>query len=207
MKRKAPRWRGWIQRLQRQTPTWVGLSRHGAGLAAIALAVGLAASLAACRSPHPPLDVVDEVDLDRYLGRWYEIASFPQRFQRGCLASTATYTKRDDGRIGVVNECRDESFDGKLRRAEGVAWVADEGAGNAKLKVQFFWPFRGDYWIIALDPEYRYAAVGHPSRDYLWILARTLTLDPNLYQALSSRLEAQGYDLTRLNRTPQPPSP
>jgi apolipoprotein D and lipocalin family protein len=125
--------------------------RQGARLAAIALGVGLVATLGGCRSTHPPLDVVDEVDLDRYLGRWYEIASFPQRFQRGCVASMATYTQRDDGRIGVVNECRDRSFDGELRRADGVAWVADEAGSRAKLKVQFFWPFRGDYWIIALD--------------------------------------------------------
>jgi apolipoprotein D and lipocalin family protein len=180
--------------------------RRVARLAAIALGVGLVAIPMACRSTHPPLDVVDEVDLDRYLGRWYEIASFPQRFQRGCVASMATYTRRDDGRIGVRNECRDGSFDGELRRADGVAWVADEQGSRAKLKVQFFWPFRGDYWIIELDPEYRYAAVGHPSRDYLWILSRTPTLDPKLYRALSVRLEAQGYDLTRLRLTPQLPA-
>jgi apolipoprotein D and lipocalin family protein len=182
-------------------------SRQGARLAAIALGVGIVAFLGGCRSTHPPLDVVDEFDLDRYLGEWYEIASFPQRFQRGCVASMATYTRRDDGRIGVVNECRDESFDGELRRAEGVAWVADEEGSPAKLKVRFFWPFRGDYWIIELDPEYRYAAVGHPSRDYLWILARTPKLDPMLYQALSARLEAKGYDLSRLRPTPQAPPP
>jgi apolipoprotein D and lipocalin family protein len=167
-------------------------SRQGVRLAAIALGVVLVALLGGCRSTHPPLDVVDEVDLDRYLGKWYEIASFPQRFQRGCVASTATYTRREDGRIGVLNECRNGSFDGELRRAEGVAWVADEGGSRARLKVQFFWPFHGDYWIIDLDPEYRYAAVGHPSRDYLWILSRTPTLDPTLYRALSTRLEAQG---------------
>jgi apolipoprotein D and lipocalin family protein len=183
----------------------VRIPRQGVRLATIALGVGLVAILGGCKSTHPPLDVVDEVDLDRYLGRWYEIASFPQRFQRGCVASMATYTRREDGRVGVLNECRDGSFDGELRRAEGVAWVADEEGSPAKLKVQFFWPFRGDYWIIELDPEYRYAAVGHPSRDYLWILARTPTLDPMLYRALSAQLEAKGYDLTRLRLTPQPP--
>ncbi len=181
--------------------------RHGAGLAVISLGLVLATALVGCASPQPPLEVVDEVDLDRYLGKWYEIASFPQWFQRGCVASMATYSRRPDGRIGVVNECRDESFEGELRRAEGVAWVADEEGSLAKLKVQFFWPFRGDYWIIELDPEYRYAAVGHPSRNYLWILARTPTLDPALYRALSARLEAQGYDLSRLRLTPQPPAP
>jgi apolipoprotein D and lipocalin family protein len=172
-----------------------------------ALGLLLAAVLVGCASPRPPLEVVEQVDIDRYLGRWYEIASLPQRFQRGCVASRATYSRRDDGRIAVVNECREGSFDGELRRAEGVAWVADHGETPAKLKVQFFWPFRGDYWIIELDPEYRYAAVGHPSRDYLWILARTPRLDPVLYQALCARLEAQGYDLTRLRPTPQPPAP
>ena len=175
-------------------------------LTAIAPVMVIATALAGCASSQPPLEVVGEVDLDRYLGRWYEIASFPQRFQRGCVASMATYTRRDDGRIGVVNECRDGSFDGELRRAEGVAWVADEEESRAKLKVQFFWPFRGDYWIIDLDPDYRYAAVGHPSRNYLWILARTPTLDPALYRALLARLEAQGYDLSRLRPTPQPPA-
>jgi apolipoprotein D and lipocalin family protein len=167
----------------------------------------LLAVLAACHSASPPLNVVDDVDLDRYLGRWYEVASFPQHFQRGCVATRASYTLRDDGRIRVENECRDGSFDGELRRAEGVAWLADPHGSPAKLKVQFFWPFRGDYWIIELDPEYRYAVVGHPSRNYLWILSRTPTLDPAVYETLLARIEEQGYDLERLNRTPQPPAP
>ncbi|NIV49636.1 MAG: hypothetical protein GWN46_23990 [Gammaproteobacteria bacterium] len=135
------------------------------------------------------------------------MASFPQRFQKGCVATTAEYRRLDDGRIQVVNECRDGSFDGKLRRVEGVAWVADRSRSQAKLKVQFFWPFRGDYWIIELDPEYRYAVVGHPSRDYLWILARARTLDPGVYASVLARIEAHGYDLERLNPTPQPADP
>jgi len=199
MARKGPGSKHEIEPRQRQ-------KRLPIELAAIALGVGLVAILGGCRSTQPPLEVVAEVDLDRYLGRWYEVASFPQRFQRGCVASMATYGRRDDGLIGVVNECRDGSFQGELRRAEGVAWVADDEGSRAKLKVQFFWPFRGDYWIIDLDPEYRYAAVGHPSRDYLWILSRTPTLDPETYRALLARLEAKGFDLTRLRLTPQPPA-
>jgi apolipoprotein D and lipocalin family protein len=170
-------------------------------LAAVPL---LLAALAACQTAGPPLDVVEQVDLERYLGRWYEIASFPQSFQRGCVATTADYSLRDDGRIRVVNECRDASFDGDLRRADGLAWVSDPQGSQAKLKVQFFWPFSADYWIIALDPEYRYAAVGHPSRDYLWILSRTPTLDPALYATLLAGIEARGFDLERLKQTPQP---
>jgi apolipoprotein D and lipocalin family protein len=166
----------------------------------------LLATTVACQSPKTPLDVVPEIDLDRYVGRWYEIASFPQRFQEGCVATATRYTRRNDGRIRVENECRDGSFDGDLRRVEGVAWVTDPSGSQAKLKVQFFWPFRGDYWVIELDPEYRYAVVGHPSRDYLWILARTPTLDPVVYDELLARIESHGYDLERLNRTPQPAS-
>jgi apolipoprotein D and lipocalin family protein len=171
-----------------------------------ALGLALLATQLACQTAIAPLNVVDAVALDRYVGRWYEIASFPQRFQRGCVATTAHYTLRDDGRIRVENECRDGSFDGDLRRVEGVAWVTDPNGSQAKLKVQFFWPFSGAYWIIELDPEYRYAVVGHPSRDYLWILARTRTIDPGVYETLLTRIEAQGYDLERLNRTPQPPT-
>jgi apolipoprotein D and lipocalin family protein len=165
------------------------------------------AVLLACQSAKAPLNVVDEIDLDRYAGRWYEIASFPQRFQRGCVATTANYTRLAEGRIRVQNECRDGEFDGKLRRVEGVAWLADPDGSQAKLKVQFFWPFRADYWIIELDPDYRHAVVGHPSRDYLWILARTRTLEPAVYETLLARIEAQGFDLERLERTPQPSTP
>ena len=171
-------------------------------------ALGLAclATLLACQTANAPLSVVSNVDLNRYVGRWYEIASFPQRFQRGCVATTANYTLRDDGRIRVENQCRDGSFNGELRRAEGVAWLTDPTSSQAKLKVQFFWPFRGDYWIIELDPEYRYAVVGHPSRNYLWILSRTRTMKPADYEALLARIKAQGYDLERLNLSPQPPA-
>jgi apolipoprotein D and lipocalin family protein len=164
----------------------------------------LLALLTACQTAGPPLEVVGEVDLDRYAGRWYEIASYPQRFQRGCVATTATYTPLPGGRVRVENQCRDGSFEGKVRSIEGVAWVADPERAQAKLKVQFFWPFRADYWIIELDDDYRYAVVGHPSRDYLWILARTPTMDPAIYESLLIRLEAQGYDRAGLNRTSQP---
>jgi apolipoprotein D and lipocalin family protein len=169
-------------------------------------ALVLPAALVACQTTSAPLAVVDGVDLDRYLGRWYEIASFPQRFQRGCVATTATYSRREDGRIRVVNACREGALDGPLRRIEGVAWVADPGKSRARLKVRFFWPFSGDYWIIELDPEYRYAVVGHPSREFLWILSRTPTLDAEIYAMLLERIAARGFDVDRLERTLQPNS-
>ena len=171
-------------------------------LVPILTSLALAGSLG-CQSSVPPLAVAEEVDLDRYLGRWYEIASFPQRFQEGCVATTATYSRREDGRVRVVNECRDETFDGDVREIEGVAWLADPGE-NAKLKVQFFWPFSGAYWILEVDPEYGYAVVGHPSRDYLWILARNPQLAPEVYAGIVERVAAAGFDVSRLNLTPQP---
>jgi len=173
------------------------MDRRSTGVAVLAvLAFGCATN--------PPLDVADAVDLDRFVGRWYEIASFPQRFQQGCVATTATYSRRDDGRIRVVNECRDGSFDGDLRRVEGVAWVADPEKSSARLEVQFFWPFRGDYWIVDLDPDYRWAVVGHPDRTYGWILSRTPGMDEKTYEAILGRLREQAYDTARFGRTLQP---
>ena len=173
---------------------------------ACAFSLALAMMAGGCAGPTAPLETVESVDLERYAGRWYEIASFPQRFQRGCVATTATYSLRDDGKIGVRNECRDRSFDGELRQVEGVAWVADPAAGNAKLQVQFFWPFRGDYWILELDRDYRFAVVGSPSRDFLWILSRTPSLDEAVYRDLLTRVEQKGFDPARLARTQQPPN-
>jgi apolipoprotein D and lipocalin family protein len=150
-----------------------------------------------------PLRTVAHVDLERYVGTWYEIASYPQRFQKGCTASSAVYTLRGDGTLQVLNRCNRDSLDGPETIARGRARVVDPKS-NAKLKVSFFWPFWGDYWIIDLDPEYRYAVVGHPSRKYLWILSRTRSMDPLIYSGILERLTAQGYDVTRLRVTLQP---
>jgi apolipoprotein D and lipocalin family protein len=152
----------------------------------------------------PPLHVVSHVDLNRYLGTWYEIARFPNRFQEGCVASRATYTLLEDGKIGVLNQCYKGGLSGELSSATGKAWVVDKET-NAKLKVSFFWPFTGDYWIIDLGENYEYAVVGHPSRTYLWILSRTPEMEDALYSRLLERLRTQGYDTTKLTRSPQKP--
>lgn len=163
-------------------------------------AMGLAAALSAAE---PPLEVVRSVDLERYLGTWYEIASYPAWFQKGCTAVTAEYSLRDDGLIRVVNSCNKGALDGKLKQSTGRAKVV-EGSANAKLKVSFFWPIWGDYWIIDLDPEYRWAVVGVPSRKFLWILSRSRSMDEALFQEIASRLPAKGYDPAQLVRTLQP---
>ncbi len=150
----------------------------------------------------PPLTVVPSVDLARYAGKWYEIARLPNWFQRGCASkSTATYTLRSDGKITVVNECR--QADGRLKSVKGTARVADPHGPNTKLKVTFFWPFSGNYWIIDLDPDYRWAVVGEPRRDYLWILSRDPKMDEGLYRQIVGRIQEQGYDVSRLQKTPQ----
>lgn len=154
-------------------------------------------------APLPPLQAVEHLDLQRYLGKWFEVASIRHRFQKGCVATTATYDLREDGKIDVLNECRKYSFDGKLDRAHGKAWIPNPEE-PAKLVVQFFWPFKGDYWVIELGDNYEYAVVGHPSRDYLWVLSRTPEMDRYLYDDILSRLKAVGYDLSRIQPTPQP---
>jgi len=151
----------------------------------------------------PPLQTVAKVDVQRYLGTWYEIASFPHRFQKGCVATSAVYSLRDDGQLEVVNECHQETLTGPLKSVHGRARVVDP-VTSARLEVTFFWPFWGDYWVIDLDPDYRWVVVGHPSRNYLWILSRTRTLDESLYERIVARLPAQGYDPVRLQRTLQP---
>jgi len=160
----------------------------------------LAVFLYACRSSSSvsTLDVVPRVELDRYIGTWYEIARYPNKFQKeDCVGTTATYALREDGKISVDNRCRKGSPDGPESMANGKAWVVDPET-NARLKVQFFWPFSGDYWIIQLGDQYEYAVVGHPDRKYLWILSRTPRMDPEMYARVLARLKQQGYDLEQL---------
>jgi apolipoprotein D and lipocalin family protein len=173
-------------------------------LVALVMAGGLANPVRAQAfgSSLPDLKVVPYVELNRYLGKWYEIASFPQSFQKGCTGVTAEYSLRSDGDIRVVNTCRLGSLDGKLKVAEGKAWVTD-ATTNAKLRVQFFWPFSGKYWIVDLGENYEYAVVGHPNRDYLWILSRTPQMDPAVYDRIVSRVRDLSFDTSRLVRTLQ----
>lgn len=150
-----------------------------------------------------PLRAVDSVDLHRYSGTWYEVARYPNRFQRDCQSdTTAEYTLRADGKVQIVNSCRQQ--DGKTKTARGTAKVADK-ATNAKLRVTFFWPFYGDYWVIGLNPDYRYAIVGEPKRKYLWILSRTPEMDEGTYKEALERIRTAGYDPDKLVKTRQSP--
>jgi apolipoprotein D and lipocalin family protein len=165
--------------------------------------MALVASAGVATAKEPELAVIDYVELDRYLGTWYEIASYPAWFQRNCTAVTARYSLRDDGLIKVVNSCRKGSLDGKLKQSTGRAKVVDTDS-SAKLKVSFFGPFWGNYWIIDLDPDYQWAVVGEPKRKYLWILSRTRSMDDEVYERILAGLPDKGYDLDGLHRTLQP---
>ena len=158
--------------------------------------------LAVAANAQVSLETVEAVDLDRYLGKWYEIASYPAWFAKNCTGVTAEYSMKENGKIEVLNRCRKGSLDGKLKEAKGRAKVVDLES-NSKLKVSFFGPFWGDYWIIDLDPDYRWAVVGEPKRNYLWILSRTPTLDKSTLDAILSRLPAAGYDVDQLQWTQQ----
>ncbi len=141
------------------------------------------------------------VDLTRYSGKWFEIARYEQSFQEGCEGVSADYTLRPDGSIGVLNRCRKP--DGKVKEAKGRAKVVDL-ATNSKLKVSFFGPFFGDYWILDHAEDYRWSLVGEPSGRYLWILHRMATPPEAEREALIDRAHAMGYDTTMLIRTKQP---
>ncbi|MFO8034311.1 MAG: lipocalin family protein [Candidatus Bipolaricaulota bacterium] len=169
---------------------------------AIGAVVALGIVLHTGRTPTPELQVVEELDLERYMGVWYEIASIPASFQRRCVSdTTATYTLRDDGSVEVANACR--RTDGRILEARGRAWPGD---APAKLRVSFAVVFgiplfTAPYWVIDLAPDYSYAVVGHPSREYGWVLAREPELPEEHLAAIFDRLAKQGYDPANFRRT------
>ena len=178
-----------------------------------ALTLVLLAPLAtpAQTTPPEPLTSIERIDVSRYLGTWYEIAKYPNRFQRQCVSDTqALYRLRDDGHLDVINRCRQAN--GEMTEAVGRARQAGP-ADSPKLEVRFapawlswlpmVW---GNYWVIDLDPAYQLAAVSEPKREYLWILSRTPTVDAAAYQALLGRLREKGFDLSSLELTAHPDS-
>ncbi|KAL2497488.1 temperature-induced lipocalin [Abeliophyllum distichum] len=154
------------------------------------------------------MSVVKGLDVARYMGRWYEIASFPSRFQPKNGANTrATYTLNPDGTVHVLNETW---TDGKRGFIEGTAYKADPSSDEAKLKVKFYvppflpiFPVTGDYWVLYIDADYQHALVGQPSRSFLWILCRNPDLDEGTYKELVEKAKEEGYDVSKLHKTPQ----
>lgn len=148
---------------------------------------------------YPLLETVPSVDVKKYTGKWYEIASLPFSRQEGCSCTTAEYEILENGVLTVTNTCNKA---GEIEQAVGKAFVV-EGTNNTKLNVQFFWPFKGDYWVIDLADDYSHAVVGVPSRKYCWILSRTTTMSNEVYEGILDRVKAKGFDISRFNKTVQ----
>ena len=150
--------------------------------------------------PTSPLPTVQGVDLARYVGAWYEIALLPNGFQSQCVADTQARYRQDGDVIRVTNRCR--KSDGSLAEINGVAKIV-ERSGNAKLRVSFFRPFYGDYWVLALDPDYKWALIGEPRRKFGWVLARTPTLDEGSLKRALGRAAELGFKRENFRRAPQ----
>ncbi|MEE2526410.1 lipocalin family protein [Hyphobacterium sp. HN65] len=161
--------------------------------------VSLCLALAACSSPRDrlagdePPPVADNVDIERYLGTWFEIARADHSFERNCDGVSAFYERREDGAIRVINRCWKGGLDGELEVAEGRALIADRNS-NARLRVSFFGPFFGDYWILDVAEDYSWAVISEPAGRYLWILAREPQMDPALLQERLDFLQGLGFD-------------
>jgi apolipoprotein D and lipocalin family protein len=148
------------------------------------------------------LETVRNVDLSKYMGKWYEIASYPKSFQKNCYGTTAEYIMTNNDYVTVINRCRKGSLQGKEKTVKGKA-TAVEGTNNAKLKVKFFFLFSGNYWIIDLADDYSYAVVSEPKRKSLWILSRTPKISQDTYSKILSRIKSKGFDLDKLQMTVQ----
>jgi apolipoprotein D and lipocalin family protein len=168
------------------------------------LALGLITfGLTGCADRKPPLKTVDHVDLQRYQGTWYVIANIPYWLENGKVATADRYAMRPDGRMDNVYVFRRKSFDAPEVEWHGVGWVTNTTT-NAEWQVRFIWPLSATYLIIDLDPDYRWAVIGHPSRDYFWVLARERQLNDTIYRDILTRAAAQGYDISRVAPVLQP---
>jgi apolipoprotein D and lipocalin family protein len=145
---------------------------------------------------------VKSLDLNRYLGTWYEIARFPHSFEKNLVGVTATYSLRDDGKIKVLNQGFKNILDGELSKAEGKAKIPDPQK-PANLKVSFFWIFYAEYNVLELDDNYQYAMIGSSSDKYFWILCRTPQMDSSTYEMLLEKARKRGYNLAKLEKVPQ----
>jgi len=165
----------------------------------LAFMVFVVVNLASCQQNKNNVEMdnstVKQLDLQRYLGTWYEIARFDHSFERGLVGVTATYSMRDDGKIKVLNQGYENTLDGKLSVAEGKAKLTDD---PGKLKVSFFWIFYADYFVMELDENYQWALIGSKSDKYLWILSRTPKLGDKVKNLILHHATKRGYDTSKL---------
>lgn len=158
-------------------------------------------SFLSCKN-YEELPTVEKVDLNKYMGTWYEIVRLPNSFEKGLECVTATYNLKENGKISVLNKGHSIEDNSKVETAKGKAWVPDKELPG-RLKVTFFWPFAGNYYIIELDKDYKYALVGDPSRKYLWILSKSKVLDEKIVQNLLNTASEYGFDVDKVIRVNQ----
>jgi apolipoprotein D and lipocalin family protein len=142
------------------------------------------------------------IDFDRYVGVWFEQARFENFFEKGCAGVSSAYSKKPEGGLRVINRCFQDGLDGAQKTAEGSAWAPDPKQPG-KLKLQFFWPFSGDSWVLEVAPDYSWALVGNPAKSSAWVLSRKRQIDETLYSTLVEKLRARGYEVDKLIRVAQ----
>lgn len=153
----------------------------------------------------PLQKIVDKVDLQKLEGTWYELARLPNFFQpQSHIGGTDTYQLQADGKIKVTYGYYENSFQNPHKSMQATMRRADPTQNNGQFKIQFLWPFEADYWVIDLDPEYRYLVIGYPDRSMLWIMSPTPRLEPELYARALDTIKTQGYDVSKLISIPQP---
>ncbi len=165
----------------------------------IAIACGL---LAACASKGPEMKTVEQVDLERFMGDWYVIANIPTFLEKGAHNAVETYALNDDGTIDTTFVFRDGSFDGKEKTYNPKGFVREDGT-NALWGMRFVWPIKADYRIVYLDDEYQQTIIARQKRDFVWIMARTPTIDESDYERLIEFTKSIGYDIDKIERVPQ----
>ena len=160
-------------------------------------------SLTACsHQDMKPIHTVDHVDLDRFMGDWYVIASIPTFIETGAHNAVESYAMNEDGTIATTFTFHEDSFDGELKRYTPTGYIED-GTGNAVWGMQFIWPIKAEYRVIYLDSDYQTTIIGRSKRDYVWLMSRQHHIDESLYEELVRFMAEQGYDTTRLTKVPQ----
>jgi apolipoprotein D and lipocalin family protein len=176
-----------------------GMRPYRLGLTALLLSMWLAA----CATTHTPVHTVDHVELPRYMGDWYVISEIPNFAEKHCVDSVESYALRADGGIDNWFTCRKKSFDAPMKRITSARAIIADPHSNATWHLRFLKVISVDYYILDLDADYQWVMIGHPSRSFGWVLARTRTLPDPLYQSILQRAQAQGYDLAKFVQVPQ----
>lgn len=165
------------------------------------LTPAIALALSACTS-YPPIQTVSHVDLKRFMGKWYVIASIPTSIEKGAYNAVESYRLNPDGSVATTFSFRQDSFDGKKKVYHPTGYIKDKQS-NAVWGMQFIWPIKADYRIVYISPDYSQTIIGRIKRDYVWIMARTPTIRSDQYRKLLQLISDQGYDVSQVRKVPQ----